>query len=281
MKKLMLILSLFLTSTTHATIKIAVIDTGFDFSSKWENKAAIKATGITKPKLCANGHYDFVNDNANSDKNNDNHGHGTHIAGIIAKGNNNLDYCLVILKYYDPKVINTDNLKNSISAYKRAIRMNVDIINYSGGGVEKSTEECSLMKQALDKGIKVVAAAGNERSDLDKHPYYPALCDSRIVVVASVDISNTRLPSSNWSSSKYQLWSAIGQNVMSLLPYNSYGYMTGTSQATAAITNMIVKQLVKEYKLYRLQPSKCSNSFVENLAYEMQYKVVRSCKWES
>lgn len=272
MKRLMLTLILCLANTSQATIKIAVIDTGFDQSSTWSNAHNI---GLSKPKLCSSGHYDFVLNNTDTI---DNHGHGTHIAGLIAKGNDKIDYCLVILKYFDPKVPQTDNLRNSIQAYKKAIELGVDIINYSGGGTERSEEECTLMKQALDKGIRVVAAAGNERSNLDLHPYYPALCDSRIEVVASTDATGERLPSSNWSAEKYSITYKLGQNILSLLPHDSFGYMTGTSQATAMVTSLIVKQIDELNKFYRDGAAKCPESFVEKLVCDMHKSKVRSCQ---
>ena len=210
------------------TLKVAVIDTGFDTHSVWTGEG-FKKMGLTAPKLCPDAPYNMVEDNKDVK---DNHGHGTHIAGLIAKGNENTDYCLYIMKYYDPKKPNSDNLKNSIKAYKKAIELGVDIINYSGGGTERSNEECQLMKQALDKGIKIFAAAGNERTNLDStfaNKYYPAMCDTRIVVVENVDKNGQPVPSSNYAS-----WATKeqGSNILSLLPDNQAGYMTGTSQAT-------------------------------------------------
>src|SRR5690606_39020528 len=71
----------------------------------------------------------------------DNHGHGTHIAGIVgAEGGNGIGISgvspkvsLMILKYYDPKAPGTDNLRNTIKAIHYAVEKKVDIINYSGG----------------------------------------------------------------------------------------------------------------------------------------------------
>ena len=56
---------------------------------------------------------------------------------------------------------------NLIDALRFAVEKNVDIINYSGGGPEPSMEELQILKQAEKKGILVVAAAGNEESDID------------------------------------------------------------------------------------------------------------------
>lgn len=265
MKGLVALSTLMIATLASAkTLTVAVIDTGFDMTSKWENASKV---GLAKPKICKFGNYDFVN---KTETTIDNHGHGTHIAGLIAKGNEMVDYCIVVLKYYDPKVPNTDNLKNSIAAYKRAINYKVDIINYSGGGTEFSKEECDLMKQALDNGIEVVAAAGNERSNLDLHPYYPALCDSRIRVVESHDPSGETLSSSNYSKEKYTTYTMLGQNLLSTLPNNSYGYMTGTSQATALLTGEILHQLSVK-KSIEESVAWCGSSFVAQLACESEY----------
>lgn len=223
------------------TLKVAVIDTGFDTHSMWKGEGFAKM-GLVAPKICPQGTFNTV-DGSTDVK--DNHGHGTHIAGLVAKGNASTDYCLVIIKYYDPKVIGADNMKASIKAYKKAIELKVDVINYSGGGTERSEEECNLMKQALDKGIKVFAAAGNERTDLDKtfsNGYYPAMCDKRITVVENVDKNGDPVPSSN-----YAKWAVKeqGTNVLSLLPNNQAGYMTGTSQATAIVTSKYLREQVK------------------------------------
>lgn len=269
MKGLAVLSTLMLATMASAkTLTVAVIDTGFDMTSKWENASKV---GLAKPKICKFGNYDFVN---KVDTTIDNHGHGTHIAGLIAKGNEMVDYCIVVLKYYDPKVPNTDNLKNSIAAYKRAINYGVDIINYSGGGTEFSKEECDLMKQALDKGIEVVAAAGNERSNLDLHPYYPALCDSRIKVVESHDSLGETLSSSNFSKEKYKTYTMLGEHLLSTLPNDSYGYMTGTSQATALLTGEILHQLSIKRE-FEKEAVWCSHDFVSQLACELEYKASR------
>ena len=224
---------LFACNSAARKLTVAVIDTGFDMQSTWPNA---DKNDLTQPKLCKTGHYDFER---NTTTIKDIHGHGTHIAGLIAQHNEDTDYCLVIFNYYG----SGDTMESSLKAYRRAIDMRVDLINYSGGGNEKSSKECSLMKEALDAGIIVVAAAGNEGEDLDVHPFYPANCDDRIKVVTSYDKYGYRLPSSNYSTKKYKTFKEQGYNIMSLGRNNTYALMTGTSQATARLSSQILRQL--------------------------------------
>jgi subtilisin family serine protease len=240
-------------------IIVAVIDTGIDIKHEdlannlWKNpgetgkddKGRDKATnGIDDD---GNGFVDDVygwNFVSNNNQLDDNHGHGTHIAGIIGaeagngKGITGIapEVSLMILKYYDPKVPGTDNLKNTIQAIKYAVKMGAHIINYSGGGTEFSQEEHDAVAEASKKGILFVAAAGNEKSNSDQHHYYPADYKlPNIISVTAIDPSTQVLNSSNYGVETVDI-AAPGQNILSCLPGNSYGYMTGTSQATAFAT---------------------------------------------
>lgn len=241
-------LAYFLSSVAMAkTIKVAVIDTGFDFKSTWDKSS------LDKPKLCPEGHRSFTANESLQD----NHGHGTHIAGLVAQGNSNVDYCIVVIKYFDPTTSGEDNLKNSLKAYIWAISQQVDIINYSGGGEQYSDLECKYLKLAMKNGITIVAAAGNEGHDLINRPYYPAMCDANIIKVSNVDRYNLRHPSSNWSKQIIpNLIPELGVNVLSLTPNNSTGYMTGTSQAAAIISSKLVRSLqyIRSYdeRLFKL-----------------------------
>lgn len=256
-------LSLLPNVTIAKTIKVAVIDTGFDFKATWQPNSDDLPR---KPTLCRTGHTDFTGTGIN-----DSHGHGTHIAGLIGKYAGYADYCLVILKYYKPDTDIT-NLANSILAINLAIDQKVDVINYSGGGLLKSELECAAIVQALDKGIKVVAAAGNERLDLDKFNYYPALCDPRVIVVEGLDSFGNRVPSSNYSTHKITTVKELGNHVLSTLPNGQYGYMTGTSQATAIVSGKTVKKLYDLQKLDNLYIPKLLRSQRRMLASDMQCK---------
>lgn len=240
-------------------IIVAVIDTGLDINHEdlknnlWVNqgetgldsKGRNKATnGIDDDK---NGFIDDVhgwNFVRNNNKLDDNHGHGTHITGIIAaEANNNKgivgiapEVSIMTLKYFDPASPGSDNLKNTIKSIHYAVKMGAHIINYSGGGMDYSQEEFEAVNEARKKGILFVAASGNERSNSDKFPYYPADYNlDNIISVTAFNPSVEVLASSNWGTESVHI-AAPGQNVISTLPGNSYGFMTGTSQATAFVT---------------------------------------------
>ncbi|MEK2688115.1 S8 family peptidase [Bdellovibrio sp. GT3] len=244
-------------------IVVAVIDTGIDVNHEdlsknlWMNPGETGKDALGRDKATngidddGNGFVDDVhgwNFVSNNNKLDDNHGHGTHIAGIIgAEAGNGKgiagvspEVSLMVLKYYDPKVPNTDNLKNTVAAINYAVKMGAKIINYSGGGTEFSQEEHDAVKEAEKKGILFVAAAGNERSNSDEHHYYPADYKLKnIISVTALDPTVQVLSSSNYGVETVDI-AAPGQNIRSCLPGNSYGYMTGTSQATAFVSGAAV-----------------------------------------
>lgn len=225
-------------------IKVAVIDTG------------ISPELLKGNSYCKSGHKDFTNTGLD-----DRHGHGTHISGIVdqyaknyiftfGKSPKKIDelkenYCQIIIKFFDPKQgMFADNLAQTKLALRWAIDQKVNIINYSGGGTEPSKEEKALIVEALDKGIIIVAAAGNERSDIDKHKYYPAMYDKRIHVVGNlVKLQPREIANSSNRGESVTDWE-IGTNVLSRLPDERYGLMTGTSQATAIKTGKLVREML-------------------------------------
>lgn len=240
-------------------IIVAVIDTGIDVnhedlaSNLWRNPGETGKDAQGRDKATngidddGNGYVDDVygwNFVSNNNKLDDNHGHGTHIAGIIgaeagnSKGITGIapEVSLMILKYYDPKVPGTDNLRNTVASIRYAVKMGANIINYSGGGTEFSQEEHDAIMEAEKKGILFVAAAGNERSNSDQYHYYPADYKlTNIISVTAIDPATQVLASSNYGVETVDI-AAPGQNILSCLPGNSYGYMTGTSQATAFVS---------------------------------------------
>jgi subtilisin family serine protease len=168
----------------------------------------------------------------------DAHGHGTHVAGIVKSIFPEVK--ILALKYYNPKASGQANLDATIKALQYAVDHNVDVINYSGGGPEASVEELRVLKQAEKKGILVIAAAGNERSNIDekRNAYYPASYGlSNIITVGAHDDELNIISSSNYGKNTVDI-AAPGHRIRSAIPGNGAGYMTGTSQATAFVTGV-------------------------------------------
>lgn len=223
-------------------IVVAVVDTGLDSThlnlskNVWNN-----------PKSKDNRVYgwNFVTNSPNPI---DDHGHGTHVAGIIGaisdpkSGVSGVAHQVSIMsvKYYSESNSGTVNLENTVKAINYAIDNGARIINYSGGGPDFSEKEYLAIKRAEAAGILFVAAAGNEHQDTDKvqNYYYPSAYRlSNIISVAATDINNNLLKSSNWGKTKVDV-AAPGENIYSTLPSQKFGYMSGTSQATAFVTGL-------------------------------------------
>lgn len=229
-------------------IKVAVIDTGFDFTNV--NADRILCKGAT--------HINFVNPGTTP---NDTHGHGTHISGIIDQYARGTDYCQIIYKYYDPNGSGEDNLKNTMRAIQAAIDADVDFINYSAGGAEFSQTEYNMWKKAMDLGITVVVAAGNDNCNLDTNktitetymtyscsPYFPAsYYDKRFISVGNLTPEGPKAKTSNYGK-RIKAWE-VGTKVLSWLPFNQQGYMTGTSQATAVRTGKMIRTRTLLHKI--------------------------------
>lgn len=201
-------------------IRVGVLDTGLNLTDT-----------RFKKYLCMDGHKDFTGKGIQ-----DNHGHGTHIAGLIAEYAKGSNFCLVILKYYD-----TDG-ENSMVAYMKALSvlhlLRLDFLNYSGGGNLGDVAEGVLIRD--NKEITFVVAAGNDNKNLDVDFFFPASYNFKnIVVVGGLGKDRLKFSSSNYG--KLITYWEIAEDVYSTLPNGNYGSLNGTSQATAITTGKLVR----------------------------------------
>lgn len=257
-------------------ILVCVIDTGADIrhpdliNNVWVNKGEIGKDKRGRDKSNnqvddeGDGYVDDVHGWNFANNNNDvsdQHGHGTHIAGIIgAEGGNGIGISgvspkvsLMILKYYDAKGSDINNLSNTVRSIDFAVNHNCNIINYSGGGLAPSPEERAAIERANKKGILFVAAAGNERSDSDKRKYYPADYGlPNILSVTAINQEKHVLSSSNYGEKTVDI-AAPGNDIISTLPNGQYGTMTGTSQATAFATGVAALVMANNSNLRRAE----------------------------
>lgn len=229
MKFLMSILFFILIGITanSKTLRVAVIDTGFT-KYKTDNKS------VVHPKLCKES-KDFTGTGLN-----DTHGHGTNVAYLIAKNAGDVDYCLIILKFWDEKLHKSTMgpTKNTISSLKAAYRLNADVVNFSGGGYGfNGLESYWVGKLIIDKKTIMFAAAGNDSKYLrNEHScgFFPACYFNAINVVGNINDDGSIHHKSNLGP-MVDLWEK-GVNAS-----DGIITMTGTSQSTAIATGKFIK----------------------------------------
>lgn len=205
--------------------KVAVVDTGLD---------------LTDPRfsthLCPDGHEDFTGEGIG-----DNHNHGTAITSLIIKHAATANYCLIILKVFDPNESAQMGHSNTYLAFRKAVKLGAEFINYSAGGNGYYDDEKSLILNNLK--VKFVAAAGNDGENLDagEYKFYPASLNfPNVIAVGSVTSAGGRSSFSNYGPT-VDAWE-VGSRVAVLLPNNREGYMSGTSISTAVHTGKLVKE---------------------------------------
>jgi serine protease len=159
---------------------VAVIDTGVAYE-KWKNFHQVPDLAETK---FVKG-YDFVGNSVHAD---DDHGHGTHVAGTIAQSTNNGIGVAGVAPgatIMPLKVLSASG-SGSVAGIADAIHYAADngakVINMSLGGRFRSKVLEKAVKYAHDKGVVVVCAAGNDGSN---RVSYPAAYPGAIAVAAT------------------------------------------------------------------------------------------------
>ncbi|NBI31023.1 S8 family serine peptidase, partial [Chengkuizengella marina] len=163
--------------------------------------------------------------------------HGTHVAGTIAALNNNEGVVGVAPKgnLYAVKVLNEDgngSYAQVIEGIQWAMDNKIDIISMSFGAEIYSQALHEIIKEAVDQGILVIAAAGNG-GEGEQTIVYPALFPE-VISVGSVDETLVR---ADYSSTGLALdLVAPGTSILSTLEDEEYGEMSGTSMAVPHVT---------------------------------------------
>lgn len=232
-----------LTSFTGSGVKVAVIDTGIDYTHPDLNVSVNNGTNIINPNKT------FMDDN----------GHGTHVAGTIAAVNNNVGVVGVAPEatIYGVKVLDRKGggwISDIAAGIQWSIDKNVDVINMSLG----TTADLSVLRDAVEKadiaGIVVVAAAGND-GDEGNEKLYPGAYES-VICVSAVSADNYDNPST-YSLAYFSSWgtqvdvTAPGVYVRSTVPDGGYRYYQGTSMASPHVAGVAALVIESERESYR------------------------------
>jgi subtilisin family serine protease len=230
-----------------SSIIVAVIDSGVRYTHEdlaanmWQNTGEVPANRIDED---GNGYYNDVhgiNAIRQSGDPMDDHGHGTHVAGIIGALGDNSVGCVGVaprVQIMALKFLNTNLfgfISDAIECIDYARVKGARIINASWGDHSDFTSVAlrDAIARARDAGIIFVAAAGNDSENNDTIQFYPANYDvDNIVVVAATTRFDTRATWSHYGASTVDL-GAPGQDVYSTWAdsNSSYDTISGTSMA--------------------------------------------------
>jgi subtilisin family serine protease len=187
--------------------------------------------------------------------------HGTLVSGVAAAAGNNGSGIAGVTwsaRIMPLKVLNDKGEGRSshvVRAIDYAVDNGADIINLSFVGLNSSQALRRSIDRAVDKGIMVVAAAGNEKEhghgyDLDRTPMYP-VCYPNVIGVGAVDTLDQKAEFSSYGLECVDI-SAPGVSIFSTSVYapeqevnkrslNKYydGYWAGTSMATPIVSGSL------------------------------------------
>jgi hypothetical protein len=218
---------------TGKDILIAVIDTGVDLDHP-----------DLADKVRTDIDWDFVSKAAVAD---DDHGHGTHVAGIAAAATDNeigvtgmgWDAMILPLKVTGPDGEGED--ADLAEAIVYAANKGADVINMSLGGITSPCCSCpSIVQDAVDdahaKGVVLVASSGNHGGiDGPNAEMFPANCE-HVLGIAATGSNDVVAPYSNYGA--HVSVAAPGSSIYSTLMGDRYGDKSGTSMAAPHVAGL-------------------------------------------
>lgn len=208
-------------------INIAVVDSGINYNHElFKNR-------VTRTKV------DFSTDASNDEM--DYYGHGTIVAGAIAKSTPS-NIKISAYKFYDSKGNGTASEALSALEYIKQLKNKPDIINCSFVG---RSGLGTVIDELVDMGVTVVAGAGNEGKEVYQQP---ANFDS-VITVAAINRYGTAWSSSNYGSCVDISAPGVNVNTATIGSNNAYVLADGTSLATPLVSSAAAYVLM-EHKNY-------------------------------
>ena len=232
--------------STGKGVTVAVVDTGIayeEYTSENDRKKYFQAPDLAN--TCFVPGYDFIHDDEHP---NDDHGHGTHVAGTIAQNTNNgigvagiaYDACLMPIKVLDQD--NKGDCYNFALSMRWAVDHGAQVINASLGSQSHSEFLQSAVAYAYNHGVVVLVSSGNDNR---RKVSYPAAYNEYVIAVGATEHNKTRSPYSNYGPSLDLV--APGGTVADGIVQNTYkgslevfDYVSleGTSMATPHVSGV-------------------------------------------
>jgi len=209
-------------------VTIAIIDTGIDiYHSEFEGRISSLSKNVVT-NLTGLAAVD------------DDYGHGTMVAGIIGANKDNSIGIAGITQNTTLLVIKANQTgegsfwdSDVIEGIYYAIEQGADVINLSLGSTYANPQTSAAIDVAIENGIVVVAASGNDGTD---EANYPASFEA-VISVSAIDSSYSIADYSNYGE-QIDI-AAPGSDILTTSIDNGYMYGSGTSFAAPHITGII------------------------------------------
>lgn len=234
---------------------VAVIDTGVDIQHNvfeqtnaiWVNTGEVAGNGIDDD---GNGFIDDVNGwnfVTNTGSMYDDDGHGTHVSGIILSVDQDIynspfeesKIQIMPLKFLDGD--GRGSTSDAIKAIYYAVNNGATVLNNSWGGMTYSAALHEAVAYTYSKGVSFVAAAGNDGTNNDTRPMYPASYDVPNIISVAATHNTWNLTSfSNFGALSVHL-GARGYFILSTIPGDFYGSSSGTSMAAPFVAGTAIQ----------------------------------------
>jgi subtilisin family serine protease len=235
-------------------ITVAVLDTGITLSHPELQDVLLPGYDFVD---ILNGAGKFIGDYLGyDDVPDDEVGHGTHVAGIIAAKGIDMPLgvvpkCKILpvrvlgaMERSGGKPVGAGLVDNINAGIKWAIDNGADVINmslgiqHSGGGLPHQ----EVVDYARHKGVTIVAASGNDGTE---QLYYP----SALPYVLAVGAADEEGRTANFSTFGKVDLMAPGTNIYSTYLDNTYAPSTGTSHASPFVAGAVAS--LKSYALQK------------------------------
>ena len=232
-------------------VLVAVLDSGVQLNhpdlakNLWRNAGETPANGIDDDR---NGYVDDVfgaNIKALNGNVEDDNGHGTHVAGIVAaQAGNDVGGSGMApgAKIMSIKVLDANRSGDSSQLAKGiryAIGMGAKILNVSINGDGTSPDLDEALKYASQQGATVVASAGNQNRDIDLTPSYPASsAEPSVLTVTATQTSGNLLGIANRGLRSVDV-AAPGGHILSTANNSGYELREGTSMAAPFVSGSL------------------------------------------
>ena len=212
-------------ATADKKIRVAVVDTGFSDKSIPDGSIA--------------GGKNYIVESMGKD---DTYGHGTAVASIILENVPDAELVALVSSVYDHgKLTQVDAdtfamiIMDAVDVYE------CDVINVSAGFAADVETVRQAVDYAKEKGVVIVAAAGNDYQDNPDAKYYPAAYES-VIAVGSMNENKTSISDFSQRGEWVDIYEC-GENITVKTLSGNERIVSGTSYSAAIVTAKVCKIL--------------------------------------